>query len=212
MTSSNGTISVLASFNGSGTNASLVDYVKYDAKRAEEFEKIAACDQLTPYTFPTTGVRAYQTPFVTKTADYQSAGLGTAFRTDAAVYRLVTRTYYVAPSVRKPGTNALWANSVPGYDGLPQPEEMVEGVEGLVLSFGEDLDGDKAANRYVTANAVGTWSNVVSVKAQLLLASVRDNMATAPQAYTFNGVTTTPTDRRLRSVLSSVITVRNRVP
>ena len=138
--------------------------------------------------------------------------LGKAFHTDAAVYRLVTRTYYVAPSVRKPGTNALWANSVPGYDGLPQPEEMVEGVEGLVLSFGEDLDGDKAANRYVTANAVGTWSNVVSVKAQLLLASVRDNMATAPQAYTFNGVTTTPTDRRLRSVLSSVITVRNRVP
>ncbi|HVS57017.1 MAG TPA: PilW family protein [Casimicrobiaceae bacterium] len=138
--------------------------------------------------------------------------LGSVFHTDAAVYRLVTRTYYVAPSVRKPGTNALWANSVPGYDGLPQPEEMVEGVEGLVLSFGEDLDGDKAANRYVTANAVGTWSNVVSVKAQLLLASVRDNMATAPQAYTFNGVTTTPTDRRLRSVLSSVITVRNRVP
>ena len=138
--------------------------------------------------------------------------LGNAFRTDAAVYRLVTRTYYVAPSVRKPGTNALWANSVPGYDGLPQPEEMVEGVEGLALSFGEDLDGDKAANRYVSANAVGTWSNVVSVKAQIVLATVRDNMAKSPQAYTFNGVTTTPTDKRLRTVLSSVITVRNRVP
>ena len=138
--------------------------------------------------------------------------LGNAFRTDAVVYRLVTRTYYVAPSARKPGTYALWANSVPGYDGLPQPEEMVEGVEGLALSFGEDLDGDKAANRYVSANAVGTWSNVVSVRAQLLLATVRDNMAKTPQVYAFNGVTTTPTDKRLRSVLSSVITVRNRVP
>jgi type IV pilus assembly protein PilW len=138
--------------------------------------------------------------------------LGTAFRTDASVYRLITRTYYVAPSARKPGTNALWSNSVPAYDGQAQPEEMVEGVEGLALVFGEDLDGDKAANRYVSANAVGTWNNVVSVKAQLLMATVRDNMATAPQAYTFNGVTTTPTDRRLRSVLSSVITVRNRVP
>jgi type IV pilus assembly protein PilW len=138
--------------------------------------------------------------------------LGNAFRTDASVYRLVTRTYYVAPSVRKPGTNALWSNSVPGYDGLPQPEEMVEGVEGLSLYFGEDLDGDKAANRYVTANAVGTWGNVVSVKAQLLLATVKTNITTSPQAYTFNGVTTTPTDLRLRTVLSSVITVRNRVP
>jgi len=138
--------------------------------------------------------------------------LGTAFRTDAAVYRLVTRTYYIAPSMRKPATNALWSNSVPGYDGQAQPDEMVEGVEGLSLFFGEDTDGDKAANRYVSANAVGTWNNVVSVKAQLLLATVRDNMTTAPQAYTFDGVTTTPTDRRLRSVLSSVITVRNRVP
>jgi type IV pilus assembly protein PilW len=138
--------------------------------------------------------------------------LGTAFRTDAAVYRLVTRTYYIAPSARKPATNALWSNSVPGYDGQAQPEEMVEGVEGLSLFFGEDTDGDKAANRYVSANAVGTWNNVVSVKTQLLLATVRDNMTTAPQTYTFDGVTTTPTDRRLRSVLSSVITVRNRVP
>jgi type IV pilus assembly protein PilW len=138
--------------------------------------------------------------------------LGNVFRTDAVVYRLVTRTYFVAPSLRKPGTYALWANSVPGYDGLPQPEEMVEGVEGLALSFGEDLDGDKAANRYVSADAVSTWGNVVSVKAQVLLATVKDNTATAPQVYTFNGVATTPTDRRLRSVLSSVVTLRNRVP
>jgi type IV pilus assembly protein PilW len=138
--------------------------------------------------------------------------LGNPFRTDAAVYRLVTRTYYVAPSARKPGTNALWSNSVPVYNGQAQPEEMVEGVDGLALSFGEDLDGDRAANRYVTANAVGTWNNVVSVKAQLLMATIRDNTTTAPQVYTFNGVSTTPTDKRLRSVLSSVVTVRNRVP
>jgi type IV pilus assembly protein PilW len=138
--------------------------------------------------------------------------LGNVFRTDAAVYRLVTRSYYVGPSVRKPGTKALWSSSTPAYDGLPQPQEMVEGVEGLSLYFGEDTDGDKAANRYVTANAVGTWGNVVSVKAQLLLATVRDNVTTSPQAYIFNSTTTTPTDRRLRTVLSSVITVRNRAP
>jgi type IV pilus assembly protein PilW len=138
--------------------------------------------------------------------------LGNIYRTDAAVYRLVTRSYYVGASARKPGTNALWSTSTPAYDGLPQPQEMVEGVEGLALSFGEDLDGDKAANRYVTANGVGTWGNVVSVKAQLLLATVRDNVTTSPQAYTFDSVTSTPTDKRLRTVLSSVITVRNRAP
>jgi type IV pilus assembly protein PilW len=140
-----------------------------------------------------------------------AADLGQSFKTDATVYRLVTRTYYVAPSVKKSGTNTLWAYSVPAYDGQPQPEEMVEGVDKFALLFGEDLDGDRAANRYVTANAVGTWNNVVSIKALVLLATVRDNVATSPQPYTFNGVTTTPTDKVMRSSLSSMITVRNRV-
>jgi hypothetical protein len=70
--------------NGSGLNASLIDWAKYDAKRSDAFEKIAAGDQMTPVRLQTTGVCFYQTPFVTKTADYQSAGLGTAFRTYVA--------------------------------------------------------------------------------------------------------------------------------
>ena len=89
---------------------------------------------------------------------------------------------------------------------------MVEGIENFSLLFGEDLDGDHAANRYTAASSVTTWGNVVSVKAQLLLATVRDNVATSPQPYNFGGVSYTPTDRRVRSVQSAVITVRNRVP
>jgi hypothetical protein len=67
--------------NGSGLNASLIDWAKYTKDRADAFEKIAAGDQLTPIRLQTTGCCFYQTPFVTKTADYQSAGLGSAFRT-----------------------------------------------------------------------------------------------------------------------------------
>ncbi len=66
--------------------------------------------------------------------------------------------------------------------------------------------------RYVTADAVSNWSNVVSVKAQVLLATVRDYVATSSQSYTFDGTTTTPTDRKIRTAVSSVITLRNRVP
>jgi hypothetical protein len=65
--------------NGQGQNASLIDWAKYDNKRAAEFEKIASGDQLTPVRFQTTGVTGYQTPFVTKTANFQGTGL-TAFR------------------------------------------------------------------------------------------------------------------------------------
>ncbi len=43
-----------------------------------------------------------------------AADLGHVFGTDASVYRLVTRTYYVAPSVKRSGTNTLWSYSVPG--------------------------------------------------------------------------------------------------
>jgi type IV pilus assembly protein PilW len=141
-----------------------------------------------------------------------SGDLGHAYGTDASVYRLVTRTYFVAPSTRRPGINSLWSNSTPAYDGQPQPEEVVEGVEGLALLFGEDLDGQRAANRYVTADAVGNWANVVSLRAQVLLGTTRDNVASSPQPYTFDGNTTTPSDHRVRTTMASVITVRNRVP
>ena len=141
-----------------------------------------------------------------------SNDLGYVFGTDASIYRLVTRTYFVAPSSRKPAIRSLWSHSVPAYDGQSQPEEVVEGVEGLALLFGEDLDGQRAANRYVTADAVGNWSNVVSLRAQVLIGTARDNVATSPQPYSFAGAATTPTDRRIRSTMASVITVRNRVP
>ena len=136
--------------------------------------------------------------------------LGRAFGPDASVYRLVTRTYYIAPSARKAGSNSLWSNSSPSYPGVAQPEELAEGVEQLLLRYGEDLDADRAANRYVTAEGVATWDNVVSVRLQTLLASTSASTTTSPQPYTFDGTTTTPTDRRLRTPLASVITLRNR--
>ena len=139
-----------------------------------------------------------------------STNLGRAFGPDASVYRLVTRTYYIAPSARKAGSNSLWANSTPSYQGVVQPEELAEGVEQLLLLYGEDTDGDRAANRYVTAENVTTWANVVSVRLQTLLATTATNMTTSPQPYTFNGSTSTPTDRRLRTPVASVITLRNR--
>ena len=141
-----------------------------------------------------------------------TANLGRSFGPEALVYRLVTRTYYIAPSARKVGSYAIWSNSSPSYQGVAQPEELAEGVEQLFLRYGEDLDGDRAANRYVTAENVGAWARVVSVRLQTLLATTSDSTTTSPQPYTFNEVTATPTDRRLRTPLSSVITLRNRTP
>jgi type IV pilus assembly protein PilW len=140
------------------------------------------------------------------------ADLGVSFGTDASVYRLVTHTYYVAPSVLQPGTNSLWLYSVPNYAGTPNPQEIVEGVQNIALLYGEDTDADGVPNRYVTADAVGVWANVVAVRVQLLMQTVQNNMAASAQPYTFNGVTTVPADHRIRILLNSTISVRNRNP
>lgn len=107
--------------------------------------------------------------------------------------------------------HSLWSYSVPDYTGAGQPQELVEGVDNLVLLYGEDTDNDQAANRYVTADNVGTWNNVVSVRIQLLMASVQNSVSPIAQTYTFNGASATAADRRIRSVFTSVITLRNRV-
>ncbi len=53
--------------------------------------------------------------------------------------------------------------------------------------------------------------NVVVIRYSLLLRSDEANLVESPQPYTFNGVTTTPTDRRLRQVVTSTVGIRSRL-
>jgi hypothetical protein len=46
----------------------------------DKFDKMAGSDQKAEIELPGTNVVIRQTPFVTTTANYQSAGLGTAYR------------------------------------------------------------------------------------------------------------------------------------
>ena len=92
-------------------------------------------------------------------------------------------------------------------------EELAEGVSDMQITFGEDTGTDKQIDQYVTANAVTDWTKVLSVRISLLIASTGNTAyTTEPQAYTYNGTTTTPTDRRLRKVFDMTIAVRNRLP
>lgn len=159
---------------------------------------------------PTTGSLSHAAVAV-PTPGNASADLTHVFNTDASAYRVVTKTYFVAQSARNKAVHSLWSYSVPDYTGAGQPQELVDGVDNLVLLYGEDTDNDQAANRYVTADNVGTWNNVVSVRIQLLMASVQNSVSPIAQTYTFNGASATAADRRIRSVFTSVITLRNRV-
>ena len=141
-----------------------------------------------------------------------TSSLDRPYLQDAVVYRLQAVTYYLAPSARQPGTMALWSSATPAYTAGPQPIELVTGVDRMVVTYGLDTNGDKAADTFVTADSVANWQQVVSAQLQLLLSSPDANTATTPQPYTFNGVVTTPADLRLRTVVSLVASLRNTVP
>lgn len=100
-------------------------------------------------------------------------------------------------------------------------QELVEGVENMQILYGVDTDPitDTAEysipNYYVAANAVVNtavgWDDVAAIQISLLVKTVEDNIVADPLPYTYNGVTTTPTDKRIRRVYNSTITLRNRV-
>lgn len=141
-----------------------------------------------------------------------TADLGRSYLQDASVWRMQTAVYYLANSVRRPGQMALWAYTAPGTNVPTQQSELVTGVERMVVRYGVDTNGDEAADQFHTADSVAAWNTVVSARIELLLVGPEGTVTTAPQPYVFDGQSTTPTDRRQRTVMSLVATLRNSVP
>ena len=92
-------------------------------------------------------------------------------------------------------------------------QELIEGVERMEILYGVDTNQDFSVDDYRTANAVGNWANVISVRISLLMVSLENNLVVdGPQDYYFNGATITPAanDRRPRRVFTQTIVLRNR--
>jgi type IV pilus assembly protein PilW len=90
--------------------------------------------------------------------------------------------------------------------------ELVEGIENMQILYGVDTTGDGVVTSYLSADAVGDWNDVLSVKVSLLLRSIEDNLTVdGPQTYRFNEADVEAGDRRLRSVYTKTFTLRNRV-
>lgn len=137
--------------------------------------------------------------------------LGRSFANDAQVWRVQALVYHLADSARHPGQRALWLFRTPSY-GAAQHTELVTGVEAMAVTYGLDTNADLAADRFARADGVANWSQVVSARVELLLAGVHESGVTQPQPYTFDGQTTTPADRKPRTVMSMLVSLRNGVP
>jgi type IV pilus assembly protein PilW len=178
--------------------------------------KASAMFQVTSANPASTGVLAHDTGELIP--GNATTNLQHVFRSDATVYRMQTRHYYVAPSKLRPGTgtNSLWRLTVPApAGGTPVPEEVASGIDRLVVMYGVDTDSapDLSVNRYLTASAVADWDRVLSARVQLVAMTAENRMAMSTQKYKLDaGLQTPPDDKRLRTVLTEVVTLRNGTP
>lgn len=135
---------------------------------------------------------------------------------EGELLKISTKTYYVRQGTN--GLPALWRRV-----GSAAAQELVEGVERMRVTYGVDTNNNNRVDEYVdvagmptttdgAGNTVPDWSTVVSVRIELLLMSITDNVTGDPQPIMFAGATVTPTDNRLRQVFSTTIGVRNRLP
>lgn len=128
--------------------------------------------------------------------------------TGGEILKVTTRSYYIR-------TNDMGRPALYRKVGTADAEEVVEGIENMQIQYGEDTNGDITADIYRKADAVADWGKVVSVRVNLLMQTIDDNIAGAKQPYTYDGDTVVAADvpdRRLRQVYSTVITLRNRAP
>lgn len=124
------------------------------------------------------------------------------------VQRDATEADLLAPNP----ANAEALVGVPAAAGDINVEELVENIQFL---YGEDTSSlrDGIADVFVTADAVGAWANVTSVRAAILFASAIDpTLAIDTRTYRLLDVTVDPADeRRHRKVLSFEVQLRNQI-
>jgi len=141
---------------------------------------------------------------------------------------ICSRRYFVGP--RTAGSTAPTCPSaatsllVDRGDGAG-PQELIEGVQAIQVLYGicdTDTDGDALMDTvtppYRNAKAVtdsGKWLNVCSVRINLLVVSLENNIVATPQTILFPAETATVfpvNDRCLRQAFSTTVRIRNRMP
>ena len=138
-----------------------------------------------------------------------------------------THHYAAGSEVRKIRQSRLFIRK--GIQGEPAlylqvndnpPQELIEGVENMQITYGEDIDGDGATNRYVTADTIDRkcqsqrnnecWRRVSSVRIALLLRSTSGNGSSLPQSFRFEGKSFNATDKHQRLEYLALISLKHR--
>jgi type IV pilus assembly protein PilW len=135
-----------------------------------------------------------------------------AFVPDYAAGSLVTPVdtlvYYIG--VGADGDGALFVYSS-NATGAWNSTELVPDIEAMQVLYGVDQNLTQTVKKYMTADQVGDFNTVMSVKVALLAASA-PGAGRRPAAVTYNllgTVVTPPADSRSRQLFQATIAVRN---
>ena len=171
--------------------------------------------------FQITGISGTKLAHAAGTSANTTTDLSKAYAVSSRVYQAREARFCIAPGAdtAQPSLRRL-VNPGPGETCASNGDELVEGVENMQILYGEDTDadsdgdnGDGTANRYVAIGTEGLdVDRIVSVRVSLLIRSLNHNLTSTPSPYTFNGDTVTPgtSDRHLRKVFTTTITLRNK--
>jgi type IV pilus assembly protein PilW len=127
------------------------------------------------------------------------------FKPGAEILSATKTVYFVAKGAS--GRPSLW-QSINGNS-----LELLEGVENMSIKYGEDTTAvaDFIPDVYREAKDVVKWDRIVSVRIELLVATIEDKTVPETQKYTFKSTLTTPTDLRLRQVFTTTVGIRSRL-
>lgn len=130
---------------------------------------------------------------------------GSQYVSNGKVFTLTTSIYYLAQSSYA-DVPSLWQQE----SNDSSADELVPGVQNMQILYGEDTNGDRAADTYQPATQIVDMDNVISVRIALLLTSLHE-VAQQPIPYDFTVFQDSdPKDRYLRSEFIVTIHLRNR--
>lgn len=137
-----------------------------------------------------------------------SADLLHPFKAGAEIVTMDTIIYYLAPSTADATRTSLWRRT-----STSAAEELAEGIERMEVHYGEDTTNDGRVDRYVAADGVGNFGNVVSIRVAMLARATEPYGNDLDQrTYTLLERTVAPpADRFQRQIFTSTIALRNQV-
>lgn len=147
-------------------------------------------------------------------AEYFTGTAVPAGTTPSSVHEMNIHVYYIRPYATVVGDGIptlVRSTLIPGPTMVEQP--LVEGVENMQVSYGIDTTspGDYVVDRYVTANNVTNWAQVVSVRIEFLVRTPStEGTFTNTNSYTLGDITVpAANDRYRRGLFSTTIMLRN---